>query len=98
MRARSKRREGLTPTVSTSRAGGAEPDLAELRAAFPDWNIWASDKGHWYATHRGSLHPHAPLFGLWPMVDGADLAVLRAELTLQALRASSALNVTGDRT
>ena len=85
-----------SPATSTSRASGVKPDVAELRAAFPDWNIWASDQGHWYATHRGTRHPHAPLFGLWPMVDGADLVVLHAELALQAARSASALNVMGD--
>jgi DNA-binding CsgD family transcriptional regulator len=82
---RPKNQAGLTLIRSTSKASVAEPGLAELRASFPDWSIMrAHGEGHWYAIHHGTLHPHAPLFGLWPVIATADLAALRAELTLQA--------------
>jgi DNA-binding CsgD family transcriptional regulator len=86
---RSTRQAGLTLTRSTPRASGAESDLAEdlaqLRAAFPTWSIWV-DEGHWYAIRRGKLHPHAPLFGVRAIVDGADHTELRTALVLQAVR------------
>ena len=28
---------------------------AALEADFPDWKVWRSDAGRWYATRAGSL-------------------------------------------
>jgi hypothetical protein len=40
------RRAGAAPMPDAGRA------RAELEAEFPDWRIWRSDAGRWYATHR----------------------------------------------
>ncbi|KAB2376999.1 hypothetical protein F9B16_24395 [Actinomadura montaniterrae] len=57
-----------------------------MAADFPDWAIWPSDAGHWYATRRADLPKELRGGGVWVTVDAGDLAGLRAELETQAER------------
>jgi hypothetical protein len=41
----------------------------------PDWRIWQSDEGHYYASRR------QPVRGLWPTAEGRTLAILDLNLT-----------------
>jgi hypothetical protein len=66
-----------------------------LQEKFPQWNIWASDAGHWYATRRHGLSLRAARFRVWPMVDASDLDGLRAELAAQADREETAVAMLG---
>ncbi|MER6816431.1 hypothetical protein ABT299_44820 [Spirillospora sp. NPDC000708] len=61
-------------------------ERAALAAAYPDWSIWPSDEGHWYATRRAHLPKELRGGGVWETVDASDLAGLRDELAVQAER------------
>jgi hypothetical protein len=64
-----------------------EQDLAALAEAFPDWRVWRSDEGHWYATRRRAVTPaDGYRYGRVRMVDGVDANRLLAELTDQTAR------------
>lgn len=47
---------------------------AAIEADFPDWKVWRSDAGRWYATRAGRLSDEQLLGGLAMTVvaDGAD--------------------------
>ncbi|GAA4396151.1 hypothetical protein GCM10023088_78420 [Actinomadura verrucosospora] len=79
-------------TGSTVRPPSPAAERAALAQEFPDWSIWASDGGHWYATRRTHL-PKELLHGnVGQTVDGRDLRELRRVLVLQGeiLQARSA--------
>lgn len=73
-----------------------EADRAALAADFPDWCVWLSDEGHWYATRWQPLTPSTGLrFGRVRMVDGRDAVRLLAELRDQAARDAQARHAIG---
>jgi hypothetical protein len=73
-----------------------EQDLAALAEAFPDWRVWRSDEGHWYATRRQDVTPaEGHKHGRIRMVDGIDANRLLAELTDQEARDESARHDVG---
>jgi hypothetical protein len=47
---------------------------AAIEADFPDWKVWRSDAGRWYATRAGSLTDEQLLSGYAMTVaaDGAE--------------------------
>ncbi len=46
---------------------------AAIEADFPDWKVWQSDAGRWYATRAGRLSDEQLLAGL-AMTVAADAA------------------------
>lgn len=55
-----------------------------LELEFPDWAIWRSSSGVWYATRRGSPLTDAEMFaGLHHTVFAEDADVLRKEIRKQ---------------
>jgi hypothetical protein len=69
------------PATSPRGRADVEADRAALAERFPDWRVWLSDAGHWYATRRQPIAPGAGCrFGRVRMVDGRDAVRLLAEL------------------
>jgi hypothetical protein len=72
---------------AASRDPHVEADLDTLNSDFPDWRVWLSDEGHWYATRWKEVAPAAGArFGRVRMVDGPDAVRLLAELCDQTAR------------
>ncbi|MEV0830944.1 MULTISPECIES: hypothetical protein [Streptosporangiaceae] len=64
--------------------------LDRLAADFPDWRIWRSDRGHWYATRRIPVTEGQGRAGCNRMVDAGAADDLRELLTEQQERAARA--------
>lgn len=62
-----------------------DPQAVQLRAAHPDWSIWPSDQGHWYAGRRTPHHlaNRALRLGLAMTVHAPDLDQLAVRLAAQ---------------
>jgi hypothetical protein len=89
----------LSSTADASAGAGMAIDQREaLQNEYPQWKIWPSDAGHWYASRRHHLSRHAHRFGVWQTVDAADLDGLRAELVDQAAREETAVAMLGSLT
>jgi hypothetical protein len=61
-------------------------DLTQLAAGYPDWHIWQSQAGRWWATRMGRVaawdtHDH-PDFAM--TIDADSLEQLAKELAYQA--------------
>ncbi|GAA4182950.1 hypothetical protein GCM10022252_09660 [Streptosporangium oxazolinicum] len=61
-----------------------------LTTAFPDWLIWRSDTGHWYATRRTRVTEAQGRTGCNRMVDAPTPADLSQKLVEQEQRAAKA--------
>lgn len=74
--------------------------LETLRAVYPDWTIWASDRGHLYAGRctPQRLHDRVLTLGLAMTVDVSDPSELAARLAERAERAEAALAIWGTLT
>jgi hypothetical protein len=57
---------------------------ATLEDEFPDWTVWRSDSGRWYATRSGSLTDRQLLSGLAMTVAAETPEGLRVLLREQA--------------
>ncbi|GII95712.1 hypothetical protein [Sinosporangium siamense] len=58
--------------------------LEQLRRQWPDWFIWNSDAGNWYATRRGAVSGSQPFDGYANTVDADTAAILIGKLQRQA--------------
>lgn len=84
------------PAASRYPHADVEADLAALNRDFPDWHVWLSDEGHWYATRRQPVAPGTGFrFGRVRMVDGRDAVRLLAELRDQTARDEQAQHDSG---
>jgi len=84
------------PAASHRTQVDVEADRAALAERFPDWCVWLSDAGHWYATRWQPVTPGTGRrFGRVRMVDGRDAIQLLAELTDQADRDKQARHEIG---
>jgi hypothetical protein len=74
--------------------------LLLLRDAFPDWSIWRSDVGNWYATRRTvtGLSEPALEFGVAMTITADHPADLRAQLADQHALAEKAAEQLGGLT
>lgn len=70
-------------TGRTVRPPSPAAERAALAEDFPDWSIWESDGGHWYATRRTHLPKELRRGHVCQTVDGRDLRELRHVLVLQ---------------
>ncbi|SNS80457.1 hypothetical protein [Actinomadura mexicana] len=70
-------------TGRTVRPPSPAAERTALAEEFPDWSIWASDGGHWYATRRTHLPKELRKGHVCETVDGSDLRELRRVLVLQ---------------
>jgi hypothetical protein len=61
------RRARIRPARGSGPDAGAE-EITGIRTAFPEWNVWRSDEGGWWASRRHPLRPSQ-----WP--DGYALTV-----------------------
>jgi hypothetical protein len=63
-------------TAATARAAPCQEreqrELDKLADEFPDWGIWRSAKGHWWATRRGNIPPRRDRPPEWAMTIDAD--------------------------
>ncbi|MET8158866.1 hypothetical protein ABZT47_21045 [Sphaerisporangium sp. NPDC005289] len=57
--------------------------LAEIAREFPDWTIWRSDAGRWWATRHHLLTEHERDAGGAMTIDADDPAGLRERLLEQ---------------
>ncbi|SDI05762.1 hypothetical protein SAMN05421505_13222 [Sinosporangium album] len=57
--------------------------LEELRRQWPEWFIWNSDAGNWYATRRGAVSGSLPFDGYANTVDADTAAILIGKLQRQ---------------
>ncbi|GAA0853603.1 hypothetical protein ACFQVD_26235 [Streptosporangium amethystogenes subsp. fukuiense] len=64
--------------------------LDRLAAKFPDWRIWRSDRGHWYATRRTPVTEAQGRARCNRMVDASNSDALDELLTEQQERAARA--------
>lgn len=64
--------------------------LAEIAREFPDWTIWRSDAGRWWATRHHPLTAEQRDAGYAMTVDADDPEGLRAQLRHQEGRAAPA--------
>lgn len=61
-----------------------------LAAAFPDWRIWRSNRGHWYGTRHAPVTEAQGRAGCNRMVSAATPADLSQLLVAQEQRAAKA--------
>jgi hypothetical protein len=74
----------LTDQVPRGRAGtGAAGEVTGLRAAFPRWNVWRSDKGCLWATRYDPLPPSRWPQGYALTVAADDSRALREAISGQ---------------
>jgi hypothetical protein len=71
--------------------------IDELRSRWPDWVIWASDAGNWYATRRRRVSTRDLYRGVAITVAADTTAALREQLTDQA-RCMEAIRAETNRT
>jgi len=64
--------------------------LAEIARDYPDWTIWRSDAGRWWATRHHPLTPAQREAGCAMTVDADDPRALREQLEEQEELARSA--------
>jgi hypothetical protein len=64
--------------------------LAEIAREFPEWTIWRSDAGRWWATRHHPLTKAQRDTGCAMPIDADDPAGLRDQLREQEGRATSA--------
>lgn len=63
--------------------------LAEIARAYPDWTIWRSDAGRWWATRHHPLTAAQREAGCAMTVDADDPEGLQEKLREQEERARS---------
>ena len=86
--ARVRRVNAMAPSHASAQDGtGCE--IAEIRAAFPGWNVWRSDEGRWWATRRCPLRPSRWPDGYALTVTADDAGALRAAISSQPGEAGS---------
>lgn len=64
--------------------------LAEIAREFPDWTIWRSDAGRWWATRHHPLSQSQREAGCAMTIDADTPEALREHLIDQQERAASA--------
>ncbi|GIH70875.1 hypothetical protein Mth01_31280 [Sphaerimonospora thailandensis] len=64
--------------------------LAEIARDFPEWTIWRSDAGRWWATRHRPLSPSQRATGCAMTVDADEPDGLRRQLRDQERRAAAA--------
>ncbi|GLW09061.1 hypothetical protein Misp01_41900 [Microtetraspora sp. NBRC 13810] len=63
--------------------------LAEIAREYPDWTIWRSDAGRWWATRHHPLSVAEREAGCAMTIDADTPGELREQLTDQRERAAS---------
>ncbi|WP_433369117.1 hypothetical protein [Streptosporangium sp. CA-115845] len=64
--------------------------LAEIAREFPDWTIWRSDAGRWWATRHHPLTSAQRDVGCAMTIDADDSEDLREQLRTQRERSGEA--------
>ncbi|WP_326645927.1 hypothetical protein OG884_14795 [Streptosporangium sp. NBC_01755] len=64
--------------------------LAEIAREFPDWTIWRSDAGRWWATRHHPLTSAQRDVGCAMTIDADDPEGLREQLRAQRERSGEA--------
>ncbi|GII52502.1 hypothetical protein Pth03_08910 [Planotetraspora thailandica] len=64
--------------------------LAEIAREFPEWTIWRSDAGRWWATRHHPLTVRQREAGCAMTIDADDPEGLRRQLRQQEERATGA--------
>jgi hypothetical protein len=83
------RRAGAMAQPHASAQDETGDHIAAIHAAFPEWRVWRSDEGCWWATRRCPLRP-----SLWPegyalTVAADDVGALRSAIGSQPGEARS---------
>ncbi|WP_051866212.1 hypothetical protein [Streptosporangium roseum] len=63
---------------------------AELAAAYPEWTIWRSNTGRWYATRKAPITKAEGIAGCVRTVHAVDPEELAGKLAEQQKRAQKA--------
>ncbi|WP_283139812.1 hypothetical protein [Rhizohabitans arisaemae] len=74
----------------------ADQRLTEIAHDYPDWTIWRSDAGRWWATRHRPLTPAEREAGCAMTIDADDSDGLAERLAVQRERSASTLPPTGD--